>query len=157
MATTSTVSWTPIIITFGALYFLKDLFVSQEGKEEKKETKKVEKLPASKNPWSYSTFRAPPKKSTMYRLSMKPEDVVQAAGRIHNGIGLIYDNEAEIMAGVKMAGTKTDLTIISKFINQQHNYDVYEKLKKNLNKKELGRINRYVLKLPDYSYKGYRR
>lgn len=147
----STVNWTPIILVGVGYFILKDLFIE----EEEEETKKIEKIPLARNPFSYATFVVPPKKVGFYRISIYPKTIVDAAKTINGGFGVMYDDEAQIMAGVKMAGTKTDIKVIAKYMNTLYKYDVYEKFKKNLSKKEVGRINKYVLKLPNYKSSGY--
>jgi len=148
-------NWTPIVAMALGYFILKD--VIGDGNGDKQATEDVEDFEAIGNPWSYSAFVPPPYKSDRYRNKINNFGVVVAGARIHKGIGYIYDDEAKIMSGVKLAGTKTDIAIIAKFMNSKYGYDVYEKLKKNLSKRELGRINKYVLSLPNYTSSGYRR
>lgn len=148
-------NWTPVVM-MGLVYFiLKDFFGDDDDDDE--ETEELEDLPLSNNPWAYSVFKLPPYKSNMYRMKINKYGVPIAAARIYKGIGYVYDDEAKIMSGVKLAGTKTDIAIIAKYFDTKYGFDVYEKLKKNLSKSELGRINRYVLALPNYSSTGTKR
>jgi len=151
----SSLNWTPIIMLGVGYFIVKDIFDDDDDDEE--ETEELEDLPSAANPWNYSTFKVPPYKSDMYRMKMNKYAIPIAAARIKKGIGYVYDDEAQIMSGVKLAGTKTDIAIVAKFMNSLYGFDVYEKFKKNLSKSELGRINKYVLKLPDYSNSGFKR
>jgi len=157
MPTESSINWTPIILVGAGYFILKDLLEDDEETEDDKTyTKKVGKLPAKDNPFNYATFVKPPLKTGKYRLSIDIQTIIKAAQRINDGFGYVTDDEAEIMSGIKLAGTKTDIAVISKFINSKYKYDIYEKMKKNLNKAERGRIDKYVLKLPDYKSSGYK-
>jgi len=151
----SQMNWTPIVMMGLAYVIIQDLLDDDD--DDDQATEDIEDFKAINNPWSYSTFKLPPYKSNAYRMRINNFGIPIAGARIHKGLGVIYDDEAQIMSGVKLAGTKTDIAIIAKYMNTRYGYDVYEKFKKNLSKKELGRINKYVLKLPNYSSTGYKR
>jgi len=149
----STLNWTPVIMMGVGYFILKDFFNDDDDDD----TEDVEDFKAVNNPWSYSAFVFPPKKEGWYRRKINKFALPIAGARINSGIGYLYDDEAKIMSGIKLAGTRTDIAILAKFMNTLYGYDVYEKFKKNLSKSELGRINKYVLSLPNYSKTGYQR
>jgi len=141
----------------GAYFILKDVMGDDDDAADKQATEDIEDFELVNNPWAYSVYQVPPYRSDMYRLRINNFGIPIAAARIHKGIGIMYDDEAQIMSGVKLAGTKTDIAVIGQFINNKYGYDVYEKFKKNLSDNEIGRINRYVKNLPNYSKTGYKR
>lgn len=156
MAETKANYTTIVALGIGA-YFLNKLISKDKGDKSGKEaTEEVETSEGKNNPFSYASYVPPKIKAGKFRISMTPTKIVDAGQRIYNGIGYVADNEAEIMSGIKMAGTKTDIAVISSYYSKHYKTDLYEKLKKNLSKKELGRINLYVTKLPDYSSTGYK-
>ena len=154
MAVTSTMNWTPVVLTIAGFFILKDLLDKDDDEADEQATKDLEDFKLINNPFAYSVFQVPPKKEGMYRMRINTYGIPIAAARIDKGLGILYDKEDVIMGGVKLAGTKSDIAVIARFMNSKYGYDVYEKMKKNLSSAELGRINRYVSKLPDYSKTG---
>lgn len=153
MAGAKSINWTTVAIIGMGLYYIDSLV--KKGEESDEDTQDVEDLKATQNPWYYSVFKVPPKKSNAYRITLKPSEIVKAGARIDDGIGILTDDEAMIMSGVRLAGTKTDIKVIADYMSRHYSYDVYEKLKKKLSRRELNRVNAYVIKLPNYRSSGY--
>jgi len=158
MPNQSSTNWTTIAM-LGVGVWLANKVVFSETEEEqqvKKATKKLEKN-ISGNPFNFNTFVKPRKVNSQYRLTLNIDRLLKATKIIWDGIDIFEDDEAEILSGIKMARTKTDIAAIAATYAKRYKVDLYGKLRKNLGKKELGRINRYVINLPNYANSGYRK
>lgn len=144
-----------LIGIFGMMVWGKLFGESKEDKEGEQETDKTESAPLNKNPFMYGQFKLP-KKPGYYRFTLTLQEATKAASQIQAGIGTFTDDESQIMAGLKKARTKADITYIVAIYEKLYKRDLYTDLKKNLNrKKELGSlVNKFVNKLPDYSKTG---
>jgi len=157
MATESKANLTTIAFLGFAMWainkFTKD---DEETEDVKKQTKKIED-DTKGNPFNYNTFVLPKYISSQYRLTLSPTQLVKATTIIWDGIDVFEDDESEIMTGIKFAKTKTDIAAISATYAKRYKKDLYNELKKNLSKKELGRINKYVNGLQNHMNSGYKR
>lgn len=150
MATEKSTDYTPLI-WLGGIYILADKLFGEgkEGKEDAKATEQTEHLELKNNPFEPG-FTPPKAKEGFLRTTIQDQDLKKIVKKIEGGIGYVWDNEAQIMGGIKKARTKTDLWHISNYYSRAFKEDLYTSLKQNLNKKELGKVNRFVGKLPDY-------
>lgn len=148
---------TPWVLGFLAfiMIFNKAFGSGKEDKEGQAETDKLETAPLDQNPFLINSYKAPVKKG-MFRFTINTQTATKAASMIDKGIGVMSDDEAMIINGIKMAGTKPDIYFIAVIYSRIYKRDLYTRLKQNLSRnKELGyEINRYVNKLPTYAKKG---
>jgi len=154
MAVQGTVNWTPIVITIAAMLFAKNLFGKDEEeakreKEKEKSTTEIETRLTKANPFNWTSFKVPKKKG-LARMITSPADLRFAARKIHSGIGTVWDTESLIYAGMKTARTEFEIAVISMFYDKDYNRDLYQHLKQNLSKEEMGEINKTVVDLPKY-------
>jgi hypothetical protein len=148
---------TPWVLGFIAftMIFNKAFGDSKDDQAGAAELEKLEKLPPAENPFNVNGFKCPLKKG-VFRYTLSTAAATKAASTINAGIGYVSDDEAQILGGIKAAGTKADLHFIASMYSRVYKRDLYTDLKKNLAKKaELGAmIAAYVNKLPLYVKKG---
>lgn len=154
------VNWTPIIIIGGVLLWDKIFGKDAAEKAAEEAINKLESTPLANNPFSYKNFKLAIKKGA-YRFSLTSTAAQDAAKQIYKGVqgNLVLDvsvseNEDEMIAGIKKAGTKADIVLIAANYDNLYHADLYAVLKKYLNESELGTVTGFVNKLPNYVTNG---
>ncbi len=145
--------YTPLIMLGGIYLIINKLLPGddKQTKDENKATTEIETKPIRGNPFEAGFI--PPMKELpkgMVLSTLGTADLQKIVKHIEGGIGYIWDNEAQIFGGIKKARTTTDLWHIGRFYEKKFKEDMYMSLKQNLSKKELGKVNAFVKKLPDW-------
>ncbi len=142
--------YTPFIyLGIGYLMLDKVFGKSKDDKAAEQQNVKTETAALKDNPFSVSTYKLPKKEG--YSRKVAPAvDLLKAAQQIWDAIGYVTDDESKIMSAIKVARTKIDIYIMAGLYDSKYKSDLYTDLKKNLSKTELGNINTYVNKLPEY-------
>jgi hypothetical protein len=145
-------NWTPFILGGLGLYAINKLLGGSPGGE--RALNDLEKLPAKENPFNTSAYRLPPKKTGFYRRTISSEAVIRAAKLIFDGFGYVQDDEAQIMLGFKMAGTRPDIYLIAGYYATKYKRDLWGDLFSSFTKGEGEQIALFVMSLPNYHKSG---
>jgi len=156
---------TAILVGGGLLlFFYNDIFgKSSEEKEGENLQTQMENLPFDKNPFNYEAFLSNlkknyPIKSGYVRLTLfvskgvvDVKKLATAERKLYTAIGYVVYNTSDIISVFQNCLTRLDVAILAKGYSKMYGKDLYNNMKSRMTDYDLGRVLKFVNKLPNYA------